>query len=76
MRQSKIGITLEFNCHHCQFMALDPLAIPVATILRPFKMAKFRQEQAQQKQQHTKKSMKEFIIKESFFQQINTNFDK
>lgn len=72
MRQSKIGIKLEFNCHQCQFMALDPLAIPVATILRPFKIAKFRQEQAQQKNMHLKKSTKEFIIKESFFQQINT----
>jgi len=41
MKKSRIGNDLEFNCHNCQFMALDPLAIPVATILRPFKIAKF-----------------------------------
>ena len=39
-------------------------------------MAKFRAEQAQQRNQHTKKSMKEFIIKESYFNQINTQMDQ
>lgn len=71
MKQSKIGIKLEFNCHQCQFMALDPLAIPVATICRPFKIQKLRSEQASQRNAHVKKTMKEFIIKESYFQGIN-----
>ena len=71
MRQSKIGIKLEFNCHQCQFMALDPLCMPIATILRPFKITKLRQEQASQRNAHAKKTMREFIIKESHFSQIN-----
>lgn len=43
-------------------MSLDPLALPIATIVRPFKMAKLTDDQAQLKHIHTRKTTKDFDI--------------
>lgn len=40
MKQSKIGNEKEFNSPHAQMMSLDPLAVPIMTIMRPQKIAK------------------------------------
>ena len=44
-------------------MALDPLAIPIATIMKPFKIEKLKPEEAVYRKS-LKKTSKEFFVKE------------
>jgi hypothetical protein len=46
-------------------MLLDPLAIPIATILRPFKISKLQS--SQMKARHNERGViKDLVIKEQF----------
>ena len=51
-------------------MALDPLAIPIATIMKPFKIDQLKPEEAVYRKSQ-KKTIKDFFVKEQFFKAID-----
>lgn len=51
----------------CQFLELDPLSIPVATILKPFKVTKLTSNDVRKRQF---KADKDFIIKQFYWDEL------
>ncbi|CDW81262.1 miz zinc finger family protein [Stylonychia lemnae] len=68
MRTAQSGGIHQYVCHQCQFMIIDPFAVPIETLLRPFKIAKLTTQQVKSKTEQ--KAWKEFVIKESLFAEI------
>ena len=75
MQKSNLDRVTAFVCHMCQFKTMDPLQLPVATILRPFLVPKLHPNDVRG---HVRKQNtgKEFVLKESWYSEINrsTNY--
>lgn len=56
----------KFICHMCQFKLLDPLNIPIATILRPTLIQKYDTNSLKNYMRSMNRG-KEFIIKENWY---------
>jgi hypothetical protein len=69
-----------YICHQCQFMTLDPFAVPLVTLLRPFKVAKLTTAQVKSRQgnpQVMAQVAREFLVKEAHFGELsNSRFSK
>eukprot|EP00347_Sterkiella_histriomuscorum_P009886 403339497 len=67
MRTAQQGGQQLYVCHMCQFMQIDPFAIPIFTLLRPFKISKFTTQQIRAKDN---KFAREFVFSERHAQEI------
>lgn len=72
MFKSNIDKVNKYVCHQCQFMQMDPLAVPIATLLRPFKIVKLKQNQVKSR---GNKSIRDFTVKEHYYEAINKGYN-